>query len=278
MPAILAGALLILALIGPSFTASSLRRVSFPIGFCFGFYLLNSIPVWPPTGSTSALFYVAALSIVWTFVEGQRGRNPFHWRWLVLAIVTFMVLKPLLLGSRMPGDIPFVSGPVELAVHILMLVSMAQFLWWMMTRGQVGVSHLLLLLAPIISGTGLSLAMLFSGSGLLSQLAGTYCAVHAVALVLCLLRGRFFNPFDHQSFSVLMIFSFALISYYFLETSLLSIGLCFVPFLLLAIWRIFPFKPKRPLTEMIYFSVFSAAAIGMAVYPLYKNYSSYGGY
>lgn len=275
-PATLVGAILFFAGFLPGLLSSPLRRLSFPVGFSLGFYFLNSIPAWPPTGSTSALFYVSLLCFLWTYLEAIGSRYYLYLRWLLSAVVVFMVLKPLLMSDRLPGDIPYVSGPVELALHILMLVFFLQFLWWLYTRGQVGMSRAPLAYVPLLSMTGLSLVMLFSGSGLLSQLAGTYCAVHAAALLLSLLSPRFNNPFDHQAFSVVMVFSFSLVSYYFLEAPFLAVALCVSPFLLLRYWNFLPLKPQFQLGQLIYLTVLSALPLFWAVFPLYKAYQSTG--
>src|SRR5690606_11871486 len=115
----------------------------------------------------------------------------------LFALIIFMVLKPLLLDGRLSGDIPFVSGKFETAVHVIMLMGLGQLLWWVFSRASLTLPLEHMALLPLLSMTGISFLLLFSGTALLASLAGAYCALHAIALLLTTINPNFFKLDEH---------------------------------------------------------------------------------
>jgi hypothetical protein len=272
LPALIAGALILVAGFLPVLLGSPIRRLSFPVAFLVGFYLLNSVPAWPPTGSVAALFYLVIICFFWSFIEGARGHHTPWLRFFLFGVGVFMLLKPLLLDDRLGVNLPYLHGRLEMAVHVLSLILFGHVLWWLTEKGEQRSPAPTLLVSLIMTATGLSLLMLFSGSALMAQLAGAYCAVHAALLVLSLLGSRFHYFADHKSFSVVTLFAFVLLALYFLEAPLKAIGLVLTPLLLPAFWSWLPVKPVSALGQAAYVVAISLLPLVFAVYPVYQAY------
>lgn len=273
IPAVLAVGILAAAGFLPAVLAQTLRRIAFPLAFSCGFFLLYQFPKWPPAGSVNSLFYVAWICFLWTFIEATGGRHSSFLRWLFWGLLVFLTLQPLLVGHRLTGDLPFVEGDQELLIHILILIFLGQTLWRVYEKGRLEWSTSSLMFLSIIVMTGLSLSMLFSGSGLMSQLAGTYCALHGGALLLFLLGTRFHAASEILSFTVGMLFSFAVLSFHYLEISLFNLLLLLLP------WGALWWKPKLKIFESIWLQILwmglvSLIPIGYSLAQLYQDYGT----
>lgn len=259
--AVLPGALTFLVSFGmgffPDAVISPLRRFLLPATFLVGHFFLNGWPVWPPTGSTSSLIYIALAGGLWPFFETLTGRYSRTFLYFFLAAVVVLVLQPLVFNQW-----PFGDGAIQVAGMTLF----SGFLWWLFDRGPSRFHWASLAVIPLVVGTGLSILTLTSGSALVAQMIGTYCALHGGLVASSLLNRGGYHYRDFSGFSVLMLSGFVLVSRYFVEVEDFRLALILSPLLLFLIYPLAPFRPKASFGEMVGLSILSVVPIGFALY------------
>ncbi|MCB0411116.1 MAG: hypothetical protein KDD22_01235 [Bdellovibrionales bacterium] len=276
IPAIVVGVLGLLLGFMPKVIGNPLRKFLLPLGFLIGYYNLTGIPQWPPSGSTGSLFFVALLCIPWAFLSARRPRIYQFLKWPLWAGTVFLILRTLIMNGTLPGNLAFFTGQLEILVKILMIILAGEVLWWTYDRGSMVLHRCSLALVPLLVMTAMSLALLFSASGLLSQLAGTYCAIQAAVMVLAYLRPKYYDEGSFEVFTVVLIFAFAVIGFFYLDITLMNMGLLLCPLLIMGLWHRLPMTPHTESAQLITLTAVSLIPLSLALWPMYQAYQSTG--
>lgn len=218
IPGVVAGVLLLAISFLPMFVRRWMITLCLPLGFAVGAVNISGFPPFPPAGSNQSLFYIALAAIIWPWLE--RWGMKIFLRILAVAGVTLLVLKPL-----------FLSG-LEFTNGIMILTSMTLLgfaIWNLIEKDTQSSTFALLPLTLVLQGTALSILFLASGSALLSQWTGTFCAVVSAVMVLGFWSTRFRLNESYVTFSALVFFSFILNALYFVDISHLSLFLVILP-------------------------------------------------
>ncbi len=245
-----------LLLLGISCLPLLLRRwmisLCLPLGFAVGAVNISGLPPFPPAGANQALFYIALACMVWPWIE-RLGMKTFL-RVLAVAGTTLLVLKPLFLSG-----LDFSSGLLILGSMTLLGFAV----WNLIEKDTQSSIFLILPLTIVLQGTALSILFLAHGSALLSQWAGTFCAVVSAVMILGFWSTRFRLNESYVTFSALILFSFILNALYFMEVSQVSLLLVIAPLgSLFLIQKINGSKLRWILQLAV-----SAICLGIAVYP-----------
>lgn len=252
IPATLAGILLLAVYF---LRLRPINPLILPAAFLLGFYNQAGVPSWPPPGSDQSLAYVVALSAFWPLVEFQKIR--WFERILALLAAALLILKPLVFQS---WDL------VASARALGEALGFGLILWLAMESSFRKSAAPIVPALSVIVGTGLSLVLVFHGSALLANMAGTYCAVAGALAFLSLLNSRFLNGQQVLPFFVLGMFSLALMARFFLDAKPLPVLALALPFTMVW-WRwLIPLRPKKVWAELLIQGLIAFVIVAAATY------------
>jgi hypothetical protein len=178
LPSLVAAVLYVLARFVPGRLGMALRAGSVAGAVLLAYILLIGMPAWPVGGSPSGIIAASALAAVWPLLEGAVARRVWMARFLMLAVIAIVVLKPLLASW----------ATLDSVRYLLYATFVGIIAWAVIERGseQMYPSSTLAVLLVMCAGSAAAIAM--GGSLSLGQLAGALAAAVGVAMVLALMQ------------------------------------------------------------------------------------------
>lgn len=251
-----------------------------PIGFIVGFWLLFSLPEFPPAGSYNWWFYIALFwSVIGLFSVQELARKTTAAGFAIVGLIGFILLQGPMI-SRYWTDQQTSIYALSVFAYLLTLFYLSQA--WLQPRLQEAG----FLLAYVILLTALSLACAFGGSILLAQMIGIGCASVGAFLILRLMLSNL-QPFVSQRFFVIaFLFLNLTYAYFMVDVTLYSVISLAIGGTLVALlqsisvssnWLSNSFHSSRVVVQM---SSYGLLALLFSAYPVYKalmNFQS-GGY
>jgi hypothetical protein len=178
LPGAVAGILYVLARFVPGRLRDTFRTTAIAAAVFLAYVLLIGAPSWPLGGSPSGILVAVFLASLWPIFESMVGRRIWLARYLMLAMIAIVVLKPFLT----------MTWPMAQGAQILLTVTLlALAVWTMVERGaeQMYPAGTLAVLLMMCVGSAVSFGL--GGSASLAQIAGALAVAIGVALLLSLL-------------------------------------------------------------------------------------------
>jgi len=177
LPALVVGAIYLIARFTPGAFRQTLRSAGVAGGVMLAYILLIGPPTWPWVGSPSGVVIACLAGSVWPMIEGGLGRRIWIGRFIGLAIVTVVLLKPFMFT---------IWSGVSSAQVLLSVLSVGTFFWMILDRASVRMHTAGLLATLIVMAAGAAATFAMEGSASIGQLSGALGAALGAACILSL--------------------------------------------------------------------------------------------
>lgn len=236
-----------------------LQAVSVALAFVLGAFMLVGRFNVPPYDASESMSVIALLLALFVAVSPKDVRSRYATR----AIFVLVIGAVLLWHIRAS-----LSNSVHMR-NMLAFFCLALGVWSIVERSARQVSLPSLILLPMIAASSTSFLLLFSASGLYSQLTTVLCGLLGAALVLALLKPERVSAYALLPFVSVFVIVFMALGHFYLDVNPWKfIYLCW-PFAVLWIRNWIP-APKGAWGEAAVLGILSAAPLAYYLFTEFK--------
>ncbi len=262
LPALVSGAIYLIARFTPGVFRQTLRSAGVSAGVFLAFILLLGPPSWPWAGSPLGILAACVFASMWPLVENLAGRRIWFTRYIGLALVSVVVLKPFIFLNW---------TTLQAAQVVIAIASVGAIVWLVLDRASENMHTAGTLASYVVMATGLAITMAMEGSASLGQMGGALCAALGAPLVLALFG--FVRPGRSElNGAFLIIFlSLALAHGFYADTNWYWNLWLVSPLIYLMARSFTAAMPSSPIKDALLSAVISAIPVGYALFTTYRR-------
>lgn len=178
LPAVICGAIYLIARFTPESFRTALRSAGVAAGVGVAYVLLIGWPELPWMGSPRGIFAAVMAASVWPLVEAQTRRRIWLARYLIFSSIAVLILWPFLLSTW---------NVIQSAQMIIAAATLGVFAWAVIERGSARMHAAGTLAVFAVMAGGSAAIMAMDGSASIGHVAGALAAALGAAMALSLI-------------------------------------------------------------------------------------------